>query len=61
MHVRRNLSRGMISVTKNGKDRRVDTSTQLAETLGEMLSRRRPTHYPGKWKSQQRNDETRQW
>jgi hypothetical protein len=35
------LSRGKISVTKNGKDRKVDMSTQLANTLDELLSRRR--------------------
>jgi integrase len=41
IHVRRNLSRGQISVTKNGKDRKVDMSTQLAEVLSDMLSKRR--------------------
>src|SRR5262249_54993033 len=41
IHVQRNLSRGKISVTKNGKDRKVDMSTQLANTLDELLSRRR--------------------
>jgi integrase len=41
IHVERNLSRGKISVTKNGKDRRVDMSTLLSNTLDELLSRRR--------------------
>jgi integrase len=41
VHVRRNLSRGKISVTKNGKDRRVDMSGKLAEVLGDLLSKRR--------------------
>jgi integrase len=41
IHVERNLSRGKISVTKNGKDRPVDMSTQLAGVLTEMLSKRR--------------------
>jgi integrase len=41
VHVQRNLSRGNISVTKNGKDRKVDMSTQLAEVLNDMLSKRR--------------------
>src|SRR4029453_13091601 len=31
IHVQRNLSRGKISVTKSGKDRKVDMSAQLAE------------------------------
>ena len=41
IHVQRNLSRGKISVTKNGKDRKVDMSAQLAEVLNDMLSKRR--------------------
>ena len=41
IHVQRNLSRGKISLTKNGKDRRVDMSTLLAKTVDELLSRRR--------------------
>jgi integrase len=41
IHVQRNLSRGKISVTKNGKDRRVDVSTQLLNCLEELLSKRR--------------------
>jgi integrase len=41
IHVQRNLSRGKISVTKNGKDRRVDMSTQLANCLDDLLSKRR--------------------
>ena len=41
IHVQRNLSRGKISVTKNGKDRKVDMSAMLAETLSDMLSKRR--------------------
>jgi integrase len=41
VHVQRNLSRGSISATKNGKDRKVDMSRQLAEVLSEMLSKPR--------------------
>jgi integrase len=41
IHVQRNLSRGKISVTKNGKDRKVDMSSQLAEVLSDLLSKRR--------------------
>src|SRR5262245_52771949 len=41
IHVQRNLSRGTISVTKNGKDRRVEMSAQLAEVLSDLLSKRR--------------------
>ena len=41
IHVQRNLSRGKISVTKNGKDRKVDMSAQLAEVLSDLLSKRR--------------------
>ena len=41
VHVQRNLSRGKISATKNGKDRRVDMSTMLADTLEELLAKRR--------------------
>jgi len=41
IHVQRNLSRATISVTKNGKDRKVDMSTQLAEVLSDLISRRR--------------------
>jgi integrase len=41
IHVQRNLSRGKISVTKNGKDRKVDMSTQLTKVLSDMLSKRR--------------------
>jgi integrase len=41
VHVQRNLSRGSISATKNGKDRKVDMSRQLAEVLSDMLSKRR--------------------
>jgi len=41
VHVQRNLSRGKISVTKNGKDRRVDKSRQLIACLDELLSKRR--------------------
>src|SRR5262245_3632097 len=41
VHVQRNLSRGKISVTKNGKDRRVDMSRQLIACLDELLSKRR--------------------
>jgi integrase len=41
IHVQRNLSRSTISVTKNGKDRKVDMSAQLADVLGDLLSKRR--------------------
>jgi integrase len=41
IHVQRNLSRGKISATKSGKDRKVDMSTQLAEVLSDLLSKRR--------------------
>jgi integrase len=41
IHVQRNLSRGKISATKSGKDRRVDMSAQLAEVLSDLLSKRR--------------------
>ena len=41
LRVERNLYRGTISATKNGKDRRVDMSGQLTETLDVMLSKRR--------------------
>jgi integrase len=41
IHVQRNLSRGKISVTKNGKDRKVDMSKRLAECLSDFLSKRR--------------------
>jgi integrase len=41
IHLQRNLSRGRISATKSGKDRRVDMSSQLAEVLNELLSNRR--------------------
>jgi integrase len=41
IHVQRNLSRGKISLPKNGKDRKVDMSSQLAEVLSDLLSKRR--------------------
>jgi integrase len=41
IHVQRNLSRGKISATKSGKDRKVDMSAQLAEVLSDLLSKRR--------------------
>src|SRR6185295_12576408 len=41
IHVQRNLSRGRISTTKNGKDRKVDMSAKLAEVLKDTLSKRR--------------------
>jgi integrase len=41
IHVQRNFSRGKIGATKNGKDRRVDMSGQLAEVLSDLLSMRR--------------------
>jgi integrase len=39
--VQRNLSRGKISATKNGKSRKVDMSGQLVEVLSDLLSKRR--------------------
>ena len=39
--VQRNLSRGKISLPKNAKTRKVDMSTQLAEVLNDLLSKRR--------------------
>ena len=39
MQPARNLSCATISTTKNGKDQKVDMSTQLAETLNELLSK----------------------
>ena len=41
VHVQRNLSRGKISVPKNGEDRKVDMSSQLTGVLNELLSARR--------------------
>jgi integrase len=41
IHVQRNLSRGKLSVPKNGKDRKVDMSAMLAHTLDELLAKRR--------------------
>ncbi len=41
IHVQRNLSRGKISLPKNGKTRKVDMSAQLAEVLRDLLSKRR--------------------
>jgi integrase len=41
IHVQRNLSRGEISLTKSGRDRKVDMSAMLAECLSDLLSRRR--------------------
>jgi integrase len=41
IHVQRNWSRGKISATKNGKDRKVDMSLQLTDVLGELLAHRR--------------------
>jgi integrase len=41
IHVQRNLSRGKISLPKNGKTRKVDMSNQLAEVLNDLLSKRR--------------------
>jgi integrase len=41
VHVQRNLSRGKVSATKSGKDRKVDMSTQLTKVLNDMLSKRR--------------------
>ena len=41
IHVQRNLSRGKISLPKNGRDRKVDMSAKLAAVLSDMLSRRR--------------------
>jgi hypothetical protein len=41
IHVQRNLSRGKITLPKNGKTRKVDMSAQLAGVLSELLSKRR--------------------
>jgi integrase len=41
IHVQRNLSRGKITLPKNGKTRRVDMSAQLSEVLSELLSKGR--------------------
>src|SRR5262249_57455936 len=41
IHVQRNLSRGKLSVPKNGKDRKVDMSRQLITCLDELLCKRR--------------------
>ena len=41
IHVQRNLSRGKISTTKNGKDRRVDMSAMFSRTLDDLLAKRR--------------------
>jgi integrase len=41
IHVQRNLSRGKISVPKNGRDRKVDMSSMLAAVLSELLSAQR--------------------
>ena len=58
IHVQRNLSRGKISATKNGKDRKVDMSAQLAE-VSERCSclSAEPRRFGGKWKSQRKNAE----
>lgn len=39
--VQRSISRGRVSTPKNGKSRRVDMSSQLAEVLQAMLSKKR--------------------
>jgi len=41
IHVQRNLSRGKISLPKNGKTRKVDMSAQLSTVLSDLLSKRR--------------------
>jgi integrase len=41
IHVQRNLSRGKITLPKNGKTRKVDMSAQLSGVLSELLSKRR--------------------
>ena len=41
IHVQHNLSRGALSVTKNGKDRKVDMSDGLAKVMKEIISKRR--------------------
>ena len=41
IQVQRNLSRGKISLPKNGKTRKVDMSKQLAEVISDMLAKRR--------------------
>jgi hypothetical protein len=59
IHVQRNFSRVKISATENGKNRIVDMSTQLADVLGDMLSKHRARRYAGKWRSRQTNAGTR--
>ena len=39
--VQRNISRGKVTLPKNGKTRKVDMSKQLATVLGDLLSRKR--------------------
>ena len=39
--VQRNISRGKVTLPKNGKTRKVDMSKQLAAVLGDLLSRKR--------------------
>jgi integrase len=41
IEVKRNYSRGKITLPKNGKTRRVDMSQQLIDTLNELLSKKR--------------------
>jgi integrase len=41
IHVQRNLSRGKITLPKNGKTRKVDMSAQLSGVLSDLLSKRR--------------------
>jgi integrase len=60
--VQRSLSRGKISTTKNGKWRKVDMSTKLAEVLSDLLSKRRADALRREMESLQRKEETRrQW
>ena len=51
IHVQRNLSRGKISATKNGKDRKVDMSTKLADMLVNCLQSGEPMPYGGNEKA----------
>jgi integrase len=52
--VQRNLSRGKISATKNGKSRKVNTSGQLIEVLSHLLSKRRLKLCAGKMETRQK-------
>ena len=41
IHVQRHLSRGKISLPKNGNDRKVDMAAKLCAVVSELLSKRR--------------------